>query len=221
MKKCLKFEIHYKNPKFALSTLDLSKTQLSHHSNQLLPVFTKLKTLYSKFSSAYSYFYFKTHSCCIPRGKFSNSLSILMLSILNNDNISIQINKKSPFMQVLGQLNSKTSKALKAWEDLELCMDLIQTCNTDEFKHQIKYMESVQRSFEEYSEFVLKPAKYNRTAKILQSASKAFKEMTVQVAEYLKDSKIFYKNLRSAQIMKKKLLEPNVWSCREIVHSLY
>ena len=220
-KKCLKFDILQKNPKFALNTLDLSKTQLAHHSNKLLPVFIKLKALYSKFSSAYSYFCFKTHSCCIPKGKFSNSLNILMLSILNNDSIRIQIYQKSPFLQVFGQLNTKTLKAFQAWEDLELCMDLIQTCNTDEFKHQIKYMESVQKSFEEYSEFVLKPARYSKIAKILKSASKAFEEMTVQVSEFLKDSKIFFKNFKIAQKRNKKLLGQDIWTCKDIVHSLY
>lgn len=219
-KKCKNFKIFEKTPKFALNTLDLSKTQLSSHSAELIPIYTKIKSLYSAFSSAYSNFSCVVHECCMVKSKFSDVLTVFMLSVLNNDNIRIQISQRSPLLRIDGELNTKTLKVFEAWQELELSMELVIACNSAKFKEHIKYMQSVQKTFEEYSEFVLKPSRYIKIAKLLKSAVETFGKISVQTEKMLKDSTEFFSKFKGSEKKLKKLLGRSVFSCKEIVHSM-
>lgn len=218
--QCKKFKIFEKTPKFALNTLDLSKTQLSDYSAKLTPIYTKIKSLYSGFSSALSNFSCIVHECCMVKSQFSDVLTVFMLSVLNNDNIRIQINQKSPFLQITGELNIKTLKVFEAWQELELNLELVVACNTAKFKQEIKYLQSAQKTFEEYSEFVLKPSRYIKIAKVLKSAAETFEKISVQAGKILKDSTGFFSKFKGSEKKMKSLLGRQVFSCKEIVHSM-
>lgn len=170
IQSCLKLSLPPVSPKCARRQLDFNKTQLYHQSQPHSITYNKIRFLYSILSSDLQDFYNGCHQPCQIKQNFSQSLRVFLISIQLNENIDWKILKRSPYIQINGDVNEGTLSLLKKWDNLMGSIKTVFENDTDEFRARVKELGIFLKTVDEYSEFVLKPMKLLRASKYLKSA---------------------------------------------------
>jgi hypothetical protein len=150
-------------------------------------------------------------------------IEVLMISLMNNSKANIKTIRFAPFIEVVDPLNPKTLKILAAWT--QLCKVVTQIIGLDKtsIKNQINLIREFSKKVSDYAGFVLKPKKYVKTAKILNSCIKTFETMSTESLKTMNEVHKFFENIKLKNIEKRiqshKL--SSLYSGKKIVHALY
>lgn len=221
--KCLKLRIFSPNPAFALKALNMEKTQLSSESLKFVPILNLIKKLYSDYSTAFSRFCSEVHEQCIPSFNIKKGLEILMISLMNNTNANIITFKSKPFIEVFEPLNPKTIRILEAWKMLAEALEQVISINKSDIRNQIILIKEFSEKVREYANFVLKPIKYIKACKVLDSCVKTFESMNIEAVKTMNELKKFFDCIKLKNIQKQiqTFKVSTFFSGKKIVHGMY
>jgi hypothetical protein len=163
------------------------------------------------------------HEQCISDFSISKALEVMIISLVNNDKIQMKLMKNNPFVEVFEPVHDKTSNILNVWVKFLKTIEELNGTKLEILDKGVQVLKDFHDKVDEYSQFVLKPARYVKAAKVLASCIETYEKIVSEAQRFLSEIHRFFGKV-SVKNIEKRIKKFKVQSCfsgKKIVHCLY